>query len=72
MLSLCHDHGHVSQGQGRDDDDGGERGEEDMQEGRGQGARPGDTARFVSTLQYWIHLVIYVFEVLFTVIIIGL
>ena len=52
MLSLCHDHGHVSQGQGRDDDDGGERGEEDMQEGRGQGARPGDTARFVSTLQY--------------------
>ena len=49
MFSLCHDHGHVSQGQGRDDDEGGERGEEDIEEGRGQGARPGDTARSVST-----------------------
>ena len=36
MFSVCHDHGHVSQGQGRDDDDGGERGEEDSRRGEGR------------------------------------
>ena len=36
-MCLGDDHGHVLLGQGRDDEDGGERGEEDMGEGRVQG-----------------------------------
>lgn len=57
----CHDDGHVSRGQGRDDDDGGDRGEEDTEEGRGQGARAGDTPRLVSTFGIW-NTLVYLLE----------
>ena len=51
----------MSQGQGRDDDDGGDRGEENTEEGRGQGARAGDTPRLVSTFGI-LNTLVYLFE----------
>ena len=59
-VTVCHDD-HVSQGQGRDDDDGGDRGEENTEEGRGQGARAGDTPRLVSTFGI-LNTLVYLFE----------
>ena len=58
-MCLGDDHGHVTLGQGRDDEDGGERGEEDMGEGRVQGEQ--ETHREISiNLQIIEYLYIYI------------